>query len=157
MDINAIKKTDDAVSAIKTGQWIGEIPQFGDVRLKVRGMTSELFTQTYSRLSRRVPAADRDRDGSLLPNVASNILGQALHSTILLDWENITDDGNSVEFDKALALRWLTELAYRQFADAVVYAAKVVDNGKVATQKALEKNSRKPSGGKSNAATETKS
>lgn len=137
MDINNLKRD---TSRIEAGEWVGEIPNMGELRLRVRGMGSKLYTATLSRLTRAVPREDRLRDGSLTPHAALRVMGQAMHEHILLDWDGLEQDGKPLKYDKELALTWLTDPDYRPFLDAVVYAASVVENGRTETQEAIEKN-----------------
>jgi len=137
MDIKNLKRS---IVTIEGGQWVGDIPNFGDVRLHVRGMTSKIYTATVSRLSRAVPPEGRGRDNTLLPESAVVVMGQALAEVGLLGWEGLTEDGEPLEYSKLLAADWLTNPEFRPFLDAVVYACSVVDNGRDALSKVAEKN-----------------
>lgn len=137
MEISSLKRDS---ATIEAGQWVGEIPGMGDLRLKVRGSGSAVYTATLSRLSRAVERSERNRDGSLKTEAATRVMGTAMHQAILLDWSGITDNGKSVPYDSATALEWLTSPDYRPFLDAVVFAASVVENGRAQTEEDLEKN-----------------
>lgn len=137
MDIAAFKR--DA-SAIESGRWIDGIPGFGDVRLKVRGLSSHEFDNARSRHIRSLPRNERDRDGTPTPAAMSWCFALALADAVLLDWEGITDDGVSVAYDPDLAKAWLTEPDFEPFRDAVTWAARVADNEAAATNEAIEKN-----------------
>lgn len=145
MDINSIKR--DSAS-IEAGQWIGDIPGFGDVRFKVRGLTSPTAVALRSRKERKVPIEDRERDGSLKPQVAIRLMGEILHEACLLDWDGITSNGQPVPYDSEQAKAWLTDPDFMSFADAVAYAAGVVDRTRAGQTGALSKNSAAPSRGK---------
>lgn len=145
MDIAALKR-DSAV--ITSGQWIGDIPGMGDVRLLVRGLSSPLVVQTRGRMERKIPRDQRERDGSLKADVAVEVFGHVLHEVVLLDWDGLTDGGQPVKYDKALAKEWLTNPDFAFFADAVVYAAQIVDKGRVEDAETLKGNSKAPSAGK---------
>lgn len=137
MDISGLKR--DA-SSIEAGRWIGDIPGCGDMRLKVRGLSSRAFEHARGRLLRALPRDQRDRDGTPLPDAAGRCFGLALAEAVLLDWDGITDSGQSVPFDAALARRWLTEPDFEPFRDAVVWAARVADNEAAARAEAVEGN-----------------
>jgi hypothetical protein len=137
MDISNFKRN---VAASEGGEWVGDIPGFGDARLKVRGIGSKLYTEVVARLSRAAPAEDRMRDRSLKPEATMRIMGQAMHEAVLLDWDGFSDGGKALPYDKALAELWLTEPEFRPFLDAVVWAAGVVENGRAEEAKELEKN-----------------
>jgi hypothetical protein len=137
MDISNFKRD---VVASEGGKWVGDIPGFGDVRLKVRGLGSKHYTEAVARLSRAAPPEDRLADRSLKPEATFRIMGQAMHEAILLDWDGLSDGGKALPFDKALALVWLTDPEFRPFLDAVTWAATVVENGRADAGKELEKN-----------------
>lgn len=126
MDISKIKKDPAAINA---GQWVGEIPDMGDLRLKVRGMSSTTFRDERAKLERAVPKEDRNRDGSLSAAAGLRVVGQAMANVGLLDWDGLTDGGNPVAYNKALATEWLTNPEFEHFLDATVWAARVVDAG----------------------------
>lgn len=137
MDISAFKR--DA-SAIEAGKWIDEIPGLGDVRLKVRGLSSREFDRARSRLLRTLPRNERDRDGTPLTDAANKCFALALHEAVLLDWDGITDRNSVVEYDPEVARKWLTDPDYEPFRDAVVWAARVADNEAAEAEWAIEKN-----------------
>lgn len=137
MDISAFKR--DA-SAIEAGKWIDGIPGFGDVRLKVRGLSSREFDLARGKLLRALPRNERDRDGTPLPDAATRCFALAIHESVLLDWDGITDNGEAVPYGDALAKKWLTDPDYEPFRDAVTWAARVADNEAAASAEAVEKN-----------------
>lgn len=140
MDISALKRTPERAAAIETGEWISDIPQMGDVRLKVRGIGSKLYQTTVARLSRAVTRDGRNRDNSLKNDVAAKITGEALAEHILLDWDGFTEEGEPLAYSKELALQWLTDPDFETFQGAVFWAASVVQNGREETTEALAKN-----------------
>ena len=141
MDISSLKKDPKTISS---GVWIGDIPGMGDLRLHVRGMTSPLYIATFNRLARAAPGDQRDRTGTVTPEASIILAGRAIHETVLLDWDGLTSDGEPVPYSSDLALEWLTDPDYiagdNTFADAVVFAAKVVDKSLAKTAKVIGKN-----------------
>lgn len=138
MDISAFKR--DA-SVIEDGKWVGEIPGYGDVKLRVRGRSSRAFDSAYSQLLRDLPRHDRERDGMTpTPEARDRCFALALHAAVLIDWDGISDNGARVPYEKELAARWLTDPDYEPFRDAVSWAAGVVDNEAAAINEAIEKN-----------------
>jgi len=137
---------------IEAGEWVGDLPGMGDLRVKVRGTGSKIYTSVVSRLGRAVPKGQRNRDGSLLPETSLRIAGEAIHEAILLDWDGLSEGGKPVKFDKDLAKKLLTDPDYRPFFDAVVLAATIVENGRGELAEELEKNSERSSPGNSNTA-----
>lgn len=145
MEINSLKRDSSKVEA---GQWVDDIPGFEDIRLRVRGLSSPTATALRSRKERKVPRDQRERDGSLKPSVGLPLLGEVLCEAVLLDWDGITDGGKPVPYDPELAKKWLTDPDFIAFADAVTWAARMVDQGTAETREELEKNSPRSSVGK---------
>lgn len=149
MDIEDMKRDSKEVAA---GRWIDDIPGAGDLRLKVRGMTSPFVVAIRSRKERLVPKSDRERDGMIKPDVAVRIFGETLAEAVLITWENLTTgkDKQEIPYSKEAAMRFCTDPDFSQFADAVFYAAQVVDRGNKDAQDGLEKNLSTTSPGISN-------
>lgn len=145
MEISTLKRDSAAVTA---GQWVGDIPGLGDVRLRVRGLSSPVVVAVRSRKERKVPRDQRERDGSLKPAVGLVVFGEVLHEAVLLEWDGLTDDGEPVPYSAEMAEQWLTDPDFAFFADAVVYAAQIVDKGQVDAKGELAGNSAAPSRGK---------
>lgn len=144
MEISQLKR--DA-REVDSGQWVGDLAGMGDVRLRVRGLTSQTVVAARSRKERAVPRAQRNRDGSLKVDAAIKVLGEVVAETVLLDWEGITDKGEPVPYSAELAREWCTNPDFRPFLDAVVEAASVVDRGEADDAEDAAKNSPSPSSG----------
>lgn len=137
MDLSNIKR--DA-SQIEAGQWVEDIPNMGDLRLRVRGLSSPLVVAVRSRKERRATNREKESDGTLRPDVAMRIFGETLHEAVLLDWSGMTDNDEPVPYSKELALQFLTDPDYQPFADAVTWAAQYVDRASRGTKDDLSKN-----------------
>lgn len=138
MDIRSIQKDS---AAIAEGQWVDSIPGMGDLRLKVRGSTANKVMAVRARKQRNAPNEDRSADGALSVEAAMRIETEVLHEAVLLDWDGLTDGGQPVKFDSALAKDWLTNPDFRDFADAVVWASGVVSRTTKAVKEKAAKNS----------------
>lgn len=149
MDINSLRR--DPVR-IETGEWVSEIPNMGDVRLRVRGMTSPTVIAIRSRKERKVSREDRDRDGNIKPEVAIRVFGEVLLEAVLIDWDGLTENGEPVPYSKERARAWLTDRAFLPFADAVTWAANYVDRASQEQREDIGGNSDGPSGGSSSTA-----
>lgn len=125
MDIASLK-VDSAV--IAEGTWVSDIPEMGDLKLRVRGWSSPKAKHLLSRKLRAVPKKQRGRDGLPLPKVEDQITAEVLHEAVLLDWSGMTDAGKPLPYDPKLAGEWLSNPDYRPFRDAVSWAARAVDN-----------------------------
>lgn len=126
MDIKSLKRD---VAASTEGAWVGEIPEMGDLRLRVRGENSPKVAALQARKMRAVPKNKRGRDGVPVHSELLRVTAEVLHEVVLLDWDGLTSDGKPVKFDPDLALQWLTDPDYQDFANAVAWASKVVANG----------------------------
>lgn len=142
MDISNLKRDSTKVEG---GQWVDNIPGMEDIRLRVRGLSSKHVAALRSRKERKVSRDGREADGSLKQEVALRILGEVLHEAVLLDWDGLSDGGKPLPFNSEIALEWLSNPDFTPFADAVVWAAGVVDRGRKDAKDNLEKNSRKSS------------
>lgn len=143
MKISALKRDSAKVEA---GEWVSEIPGMEDVRLRVRGLSSPTVVALRSRKERKVSRDGRERDGTLKADIALRILGEVLHEGVLLDWDGVTDDDDKpYPFDAELAKEWLINPDYVAFADAVVYAAQVVDKGRAGETEDMGNGSKKSS------------
>lgn len=126
MEIKDLKKNSAAISA---GEWVSNIPDMGDLRLKVRGLSSPVVSTLRARKERSVPRNERNRDGSLRQSTARRISSEILAEAVLMDWEGITENGKAVPYNKELATKWLTDLDFQDFADAVAWSSMLVDRG----------------------------
>jgi hypothetical protein len=126
MDIKSLKRD---VAASTEGAWVGEIPEMGDLRLRVRGWNSPIVSNLHSQKTLAVPRDKRRMNGAPIPSETARIVSEVLHEVVLLDWDGLTNDGKPVKFNADLALKWLTDPDYHEFADAVFLASQVVAKG----------------------------
>lgn len=151
MDISALKRDAKEVAA---GRWIGDIPGMENARLRVRGLSSEIVVTRQAAKERKISKKGRNADGTLKPSVARQVLGEVLHEVVLLEWDGFSDGGQPVPYDPDLAAKWCTDPDYEIFADAVVYAARIVDRGMIETAEEVAGNSKRSSSGSSSKASE---
>lgn len=111
---------------LEQGAWVGDIPEMGDLRLKVRGFGNADFRRLQQRLFDAEPRQFKI-GGRLDPERQDAILSACMLSTILIDWDGVTgDDGQPVAYSRDLAKTLLTEPEYRRFREAVSWAAGTV-------------------------------
>ncbi len=125
----------------REGTWVSDIPDMGDLELKVRGLNTPEFNQARAKRIRKAPREWKQMDGTLTPERDLQVFKEALAEACLLDWKNLTEDGKEVKFTDKRAWDFCTLEEFNLFADAVTWAAQVVDKGYGETFKALEKNS----------------
>lgn len=122
MDMNS-RKIDHAKQ--EQGAWVSDIPEWGDLRLKVRGTGNSDFRRLQAKLLESVPRHSRVR-GSIDPAEQDRITATCLLDTVLIDWYNLTEDGAVVPFSKEAARRYLFDPEYVEFRAAVSWAGSVV-------------------------------
>jgi hypothetical protein len=113
------------------GDWVPDIPNMGDVKLKVRGFSNTDFTAF---MAKQVAAVGRDKrvgnraGAALLPGVIDEIMARGMVEAILVDWKGLTDENDKpLPYSKEMATKFITDPDYRPFRDAVSYAAGVVE------------------------------
>lgn len=126
MKLSAIKV--DSARA-EQGAWVGDIPEMGDLRLQVRGLRNADARRLRAKLLAAVPR-DQRANGRLSPAAADEIDARVLSETILVDWQNLTDENDApLPFSREKALELLSNPDFVVFRDAVAYAANVVAEG----------------------------
>lgn len=99
------------------GTWV-DIGEGG--RIKVARSQNELHRKVLERL--RKPYRSIVMSGRELPTeVVDKITIESIAEAILLDWENISDEGRSLPFTRANSKTMLTK--YPDFRDVVAYLA----------------------------------
>ncbi|SRR6266700_3240367 len=122
------------------GDWVDEIPEMDDLRLKVRGIGNANFRQLQSTLLLGVPRHKRV-GGRIDTPTQDAITAKCLLNTVLLDWDGLTDDsGKPITYSRDEAEKLLTKPEYRRFHDAVVWAATVVAEKRATDQEDATKN-----------------
>ncbi|KQQ13281.1 hypothetical protein ASF53_13990 [Methylobacterium sp. Leaf123] len=121
----------DAV-AIEDGEWIGNIPEMGDLEVRVRGLNNAKYRRLQTTLIDAVPRAKR-QGGRLDPDEQDRITASCLNATVLLDWRGLEgEDGQPVAYSKDLATELLTKPEFRRFREAVIWAASQVGEERAA-------------------------
>lgn len=109
---------------IDAGVWVGDIPDMGDLRLKVRASDSVTVRSLAARLYRAVSRDDKDAGGSIKAEAADRIGGEVLARAVLLDWDGLTDDaGAPIPYALAAAHAMLIDPDFRAFRAAVEWAS----------------------------------
>jgi hypothetical protein len=127
------------VEVQENGDWIGDIPEMGAVRLKIRGANNKDWRRMQGRLLQAVPRAKKTPH--LDPDESDRIVAILLRETALLDWEGITTpDGQPLPFSKEQANEYLTNPEFRDFFDGALWAANNVARQRREEVEALAKN-----------------
>jgi len=107
------------------GDWVKDIPEFGDLELKVRGVGNKDWARMEQKLIAAVPrqrrvngleAEDRRRINAIL-----------IRETSLLDWRGMENgNGEPEPYSKEAANKYLTDPELESFVWACMHAATVV-------------------------------
>ena len=137
MELKNLKRD---TAAIETGEWVDSIPQMGDLKLKVRGLTCQEASDLKSQKEREIPVTDRNRDGSLKSESSIRIIREVLFEVILLDWANLTSGKKEIKYSKEMAEKLLMDPDMTPFADAVTWASSFVDRKRATDKEAVKGN-----------------
>jgi hypothetical protein len=134
------------------GAWVKDIPEMGEVQLKVRGTACVEFRKLQAQLIEQVPRSRRVR-GRLSQEDQDSIMDACLHRVALLDWKGFqNDDGSELPYDRDLAKTFISDPAYRKIREAILWAASSVAEDLTAVIEDVVGNSPTPSAGSSNGA-----
>ncbi|WP_018390907.1 hypothetical protein [Ancylobacter sp. FA202] len=116
---------------IEGGGWVDDIPGFGDLRLKVRGITS-----THARAAQKEALAGMGSEvptpsDGLTEAQASAVTGATILGGILLGWENLTgDEGEVIAYSPEMAARLVNAPDLVALRAAILWAAGEVGKGR---------------------------
>ncbi|MBN8958583.1 MAG: hypothetical protein J0H17_18760 [Rhizobiales bacterium] len=137
-----MKLSDVKINAarVEAGAWVKDIPEMGDLELKVRGFQNADDRAILAREMEALPAKSRMR-GRVSDEDRERIMTIRLRDAILVDWRNIEgEDGKPVPFSKDAAEKLLTDPDLAAFRGAVVWAAGVVAQESDETTEDITKN-----------------
>ncbi len=125
---------------LEQGDWVDNIPEMGELRLKTRGANNKDWRRMQNRLLSAVPR--QKKVGGLDPDESDRITAILLRETALLDWEGIlAPDGTPLKFSKAQANEYLTNPKYGgKFLSAALFAANIVAEQQEADAEDISKN-----------------
>ena len=118
------------------GAWIGDIPDCGDLALRVRGSQNADARRLRAKLIDAVPR-DQRINGRIDPAALDAIATRIMAETIVMDWSGLAgDDGQPILFSREAASRLLSDPDLRLFRDAVAWASERVGENAVEQIKA---------------------
>jgi hypothetical protein len=122
--------------SIEQGAWVDNIPEAGDLRLKVRGINNSDWARLNSSLAAAVPRAKKP-GGIIDAAERERIFDQCLLETCLLDWDNLHKGGQKLSYTPERARELLSNPRLRDwFRGALAHAATWV--GKQAEEQAAD-------------------
>lgn len=126
MNINSLAVDLDKV---KEGVWIGDIPDFEGIRLKVRPANCQEYRTLYSQLVERTPR--NLKRGGIIEDAETkaNINARCLADAILVGWEGFTNaDGSPLEYSPEAAKALLMDPEMIVLRDAVSFASGIAES-----------------------------
>ena len=107
------------------GAWVKDIPEFGDLELKVRGSGNKDWARMEQKLIAAVPR--QRRVNGLEPEDRLRINSALILKCSLLDWRGIENGtGEPLPYSEEVAKQYLSNPEYEAFVWACVWAANVV-------------------------------
>ena len=147
MKMNSLK-TD--LAKAEAGIWIGDIPDFPGVELKVRPQGNPDYRVLYQRLIQTVPRGKKRAGAITDPEMKAQVDGRCLADTILVDWKGFEDDDNKpLAYSPELAKQLLSEVDMQALRGALVWAAGVAEEEARVSLEDDAKNSKPRSSGSS--------
>jgi hypothetical protein len=107
---------------LEQGDWVGDIPGLGDIRLLVRGLGNDDYRRRQAELTAALPRHMRKE-----PAEQDRVANTLIVETLLEGWEKVEgDDGKPLPFSREAVLAILSDPDMRAFNDGVIWAAMAV-------------------------------
>ena len=126
--------------AVEDGDWVKELPEMGDLELKVRGQNSSAWKALRRKLINALPRNIRNRSGGFPQKIEDEILDGLLLDAGLLDWKNLELDSGAAPYSRELAAKLIGDPSYNLFRDAVLTACMRVGGAADDADEELAKN-----------------
>ncbi|MCX5518449.1 hypothetical protein OSH10_08375 [Kaistia defluvii] len=125
---------------LEQGDWVGDIPGLGDIRLLVRGLGNDDYRRRQAELTAALPRHLRKE-----PAEQDKVANTLIVETLLEGWEKVEgDDGKPLPFSREAVLAILSDPDMRAFNDGVIWAASVVSERRKADLDADVGKSKRP-------------
>lgn len=137
MDLASLKRH---MPSIEDGRWVTseEIRELRDVRVKVRGASSQAARDMFAAKERAIEPRERDAQGRIKPAAMQRILTETLVEWNLVEIEGLTLGGKKLATADVAKLLPLPE--YQPVADLVMQAVAMVDATREAQAESLSGN-----------------
>lgn len=124
MDISELRRD---MTAIEEGHWVTseDLPDLGDIRIRVRGMSSGPARQMFDRMSSKVPAKDRNADGSLRNDDMTRIMKAVLKKHLFMEIDGLTEAGKPMKAEQVIER--IDDPALEPLIELIIRAVSVVD------------------------------
>ena len=122
----------------------------GDAEVRLARIGNRRYREALA--ARLKPYRRAIRAGSMPEEAIEKLVTEAVCETVLLDWRNLELDGEPVPYSPARALELLSDPAMRDLRDLVVELAGDMELYRARELEEAEKNSPRPSRGRSSGA-----
>lgn len=139
MDINSIIFTPAGLDAFDNGAWVGDIPEAGNVKLKVRALGSPVVQRAIN--AKREKLREANKGDELTNEQSTQALYEVLAEVAIEDWSGFTSGPDELKFDRNLVVGWAKDRTGIKFMEMIFYAARQVDSNANAYAEKAEKNS----------------
>lgn len=144
MKIQSAKVNNAAIQSLD-GEWQSDLPELGDIAVRVRGLNNKQYRLKFEAMVRALPPNKR-KNGAVDPTERDRITGSCMLEHVLQDWRGVEDEtGQPIMYSKDQAAIFLTDPDYQKFRDGVFVAATRVGEITEEDSAVTEKNSEKPS------------
>lgn len=128
------------VAALEQGAWVSDIPDMGELRLKVRGANNADWRELERKKIQALPREKKVR-GMIDAKDQDDIASECLFQCGVLDWDGFEDDeGKPIPYSKELARDLCFNPEYMRFRMAFMWACNVVAEENKTEQDAIVKN-----------------
>lgn len=122
------------------GAWVDNIPELGEIRLKVRAAGNRDWRRLQAKLIAAVPR--KHRVDGLDPDEQDRINAICILQAGLLDWDHLEgDDGQPLPYSKETASKLLNDPEMVKFRDGAMWACATVAERDAEEAETIAKNS----------------
>lgn len=132
--------------AIEDGEWVKDLPEMGDLELKVKGQNSSAWRAAQRKAFNALPRNLRNRPDGLSPKIQDQINTACLLACVI-DWKNVELDDGPKDFSKGLLEKLISDPVYQVFRDACLVATLRVGAADAQADEDLAGNSESSSAG----------
>lgn len=126
MDIKEIILTDEGLSAIDNGVWVGDLSGAPGLELLVTGVRAKEAQKTLEQKQAHLRLKNRGKP--LTEEQLARAMRETLAEKVLKGWRGLTSNGDAVNYDQDLAAQWILSRNGEKFAGLVLQAAQRVDD-----------------------------
>lgn len=126
LDISNFVLTDEAVSLVENGTWVGDLKGAPGLELRVCGLNSVESQKAIEK--HQALARANNRNEPLNDRQISEVMQKVIAEVVLKDWRGLSSGGKPLKYTKELATEFLTGRKGQKLAMLVIEAAKKLDS-----------------------------